>query len=138
MSTIYNGESSGFDMLVDGYIDYAKEVISGRSFPDLRDGLKPIGRRILYAIKNYTKNDTSFNKCATLVGKVMDIHPHGDASIYGSLAAMTDVNGSLNVPLLEGNGIFGRVYSTDKPAAMRYPKARLSKNADDFFRDMEA
>ncbi len=134
---LYNGDSDGFKMLVDGYIDYAEEIIARRSFPDLRDGLKPIGRRILYQIKTTIKKD-GFSKCGTLVGRVMEIHPHGDASIYGAMANMTDINGSLNVPLLEGNGDFGRVYSNGGPAAMRYTKAKLNSNAEDFFRDMEA
>lgn len=134
---LYNGESEGFEMLVDGYIDYAKEVISHRSFPDLRDGQKPVGRRVLYMVRKTAKGG-GFYKCGTLVGRVMELHPHGDASIYGTMAAMTDGNGSLNVPLLEGNGMFGKVFSSDKPAAMRYTKAKLSANADDFFRDMEA
>lgn len=134
---LYNGSSEGFEMLSDGYIDYAKEVIAKRSIPDLRDGLKPVGRRILYAIKTTIKGD-NLSKCATLVGRVMELHPHGDSSVYGALCGMTDINGSLNVPLFIGQGEFGRVFSQDTPAAMRYTKAKLSPDAGDYFRDMEA
>lgn len=134
---LYNGSSDGFEMLSDGYIDYAKEVIAKRSIPDLRDGLKPVGRRILYSIKTTIKGD-GLSKCGTLVGRVMELHPHGDSSVYGALCGMTDINGSLNVPLFIGQGEFGRVYSQDTPAAMRYTKAKLSPDAADYFRDMEA
>lgn len=128
---LYSGSSEGFEVLTDGYIDYAKEVIAHRSFPDLRDGLKPVGRRILYACHGIKAKGHS--KCGTLVGRVMELHPHGDSSIYGALCAMTDINGSLNVPLFEGNGEFGRVHSSDTPAAMRYTKAKLNENAEEFF-----
>ena len=134
---LYNGSSEGFEMLSDGYIDYAKEVIAKRSIPDLRDGLKPVGRRILYSIRTTVKGD-NLSKCGTLVGRVMELHPHGDSSVYGALCGMTDINGSLNVPLFIGQGEFGRVYSQDTPAAMRYTKAKLSPDANDYFRDMEA
>ena len=134
----YNGSSEGFGNLADGYIDYAKEVIAKRSIPDLRDGLKPVGRRILYAIKTTIKDGNSLSKCGTLVGRAMELHPHGDSSVYGALCGMTDINGSLNVPLFIGQGEFGRVYSQDVPAAMRYTKAKLSPDADDYFRDLDA
>lgn len=134
---LYNGSSEGFSFLADGYIDYAQEVIARRSIPDLRDGLKPVGRRILYAIKTSIKTE-GLSKCGTLVGRVMELHPHGDSSIYGALCNMTDINGSLNVPLFDGQGEFGRVFSSDVPAAMRYTKAKLNRNADDYFRDMAA
>ena len=75
---LYNGNSEGFESLTDGYVDYAKEIIAKRSIPDLRDGLKPVNRRILYAIKKNIKND-GFSKSVTLVGEVVKIHPHGDA-----------------------------------------------------------
>ena len=134
---LYNGNSEGFESLTDGYVDYAKEIIAKRSIPDLRDGLKPVNRRILYAIKKNIKND-GFSKSVTLVGEVVKIHPHGDASVYGTLCSMTDSNGSLNVPFFATNGNFGRVYSSDTPSASRYTKAMLNKNADDMFYDMEA
>lgn len=134
---LYNGNSDGFSFLADGYIDYAKEVIAHRSIPDLRDGLKPVGRRILYSIKTTVKKD-GFIKSATLVGRAMELHPHGDSSIYGALCNMTDINGSMNVPLFAGQGEFGRVFSSDTPAAMRYTMAKLNDNADDYFRDMGA
>ena len=80
---LYNGTSEGFSFLADGYIDYAHEVIARRSLPDLRDGLKPVGRRILYAIKTSVKKD-GLSKCGTLVGRAMELHPHGDSSLYGA------------------------------------------------------
>lgn len=134
---LYNGTSEGFSFLADGYIDYAHEVIARRSLPDLRDGLKPVGRRILYAIKTSVKKE-GLSKCGTLVGRAMELHPHGDSSIYGALCNMTDINGSMNVPLFTGQGEFGRVFSSDTPAAMRYTMAKLNDNADDYFRDMGA
>lgn len=137
-STLYNGSSEGFDELSQGYIDYAKEVISGRSVPDIRDGLKPVGRRIVYACSTIKGVYDSLYKCGTLVGKVMEYHPHGDSSIYGALCNMTDSNGGMNVPLFVGQGDLGSVHSTDKPAAMRYTKAHLSDIAKDYMRDMDA
>jgi DNA gyrase subunit A len=134
---LYNGDSAGVEMLTDGYIDYSFEVIARRAFPDLRDGLKPVGRRILYAIKTKVKGE-GLSKCGTLVGRVMELHPHGDSSVYGALCTMTDINGTYNIPMFNGQGEFGRVYSKDKPAAMRYTKAKLSKYADDFFTDSVA
>lgn len=134
---LYNGTSDGFSFLTDGYIDYAHEVIARRSLPDLRDGLKPVGRRILYAIKTSVKKD-GLSKCGTLVGRAMELHPHGDSSIYGALCNMTNINGSMNVPLFTGQGEFGRVFSSDSPAAMRYTMAKLNDNAEDYFRDMSA
>lgn len=137
-NTLYNGSSEGFSELSDGYIDYAKEIIARRSLPDVRDGLKPVGRRTVYACSSQKGIFDSLTKCGTLVGKVMEIHPHGDSSIYSALCNMTDSNGSMNVPLFRGQGEFGSVFSTDKPAAMRYTKAQLNVIAKDYMRDMDA
>ena len=137
-STLYNGSSDGFGELCEGYVDYAKEIISDRSFPDIRDGLKPVGRRIVYSCSNIKGIFDSLYKCGTLVGRIMEIHPHGDSSVYSALCNMTDNNGSMNVPLLSGQGNLGRVHSTDSPAAMRYTKAKLNSVAQDYLRDMEA
>lgn len=137
-NTLYNGSSEGFDELCEGYVDYAKEVISSRSFPDIRDGLKPVGRRILYSCSNIKGIFDSLYKNGTLVGRIMEIHPHGDGAIYSALCNMTTNNGGMNVPLLEGQGNLGRVHSTDSPAAMRYTKAKLNDIAKDYLRDMEA
>lgn len=137
-NTLYNGSSEGFSELSDGYVDYAKEIIARRSLPDIRDGLKPVGRRIVYACSSQKGIFNSLTKCGTLVGRVMEIHPHGDSSIYSALCNMTDSNGSMNVPLFRGQGEFGSVFSTDSPAAMRYTKASLNDIAKDYMRDMEA
>lgn len=137
-NTLYNGSSEGFTELSDGYIAYAKEVIARRSVSDIRDGLKPVGRRIIYACSSQKGIYDSFTKCGTLVGKVMEIHPHGDSSIYQALCNMADSNKGMNVPIFIGQGDLGSVYSTDKPAAMRYTKAHLSEIAKDYMRDMEA
>lgn len=133
---VYTGNSEGFGSLTEGYIDYSKELIVNRSFPEVRDGLKPVGRRILYATNNLKRE--GLIKSGTLVGRIMEIHPHGDSSIYEAMMNMTDRNGSYNVPYFVGQGGCGRVVSSAPPAAMRYTKARLNDNALDFFRDMEA
>lgn len=135
MSSLYNGSSKGFGIISDGYCDYGREIIAGRSFPDLRDGFKPVGRRCLYGVSNIKSN--GLIKCGTAVGKIMEIHPHGDSSIYGALVSMTDNNGSYNVPMFKGNGELGHNYSSATPAAMRYTKCMLSVNAEDFLRDMD-
>lgn len=137
-NTLYNGTSAGFTLMCDGYVDYAKEIISRRSVPDLRDGLKPVSRRIMYACSLQKNIYNSLTKSATLVGKVLEFHPHGDSSVYGSLCNMTDTNGSMNVPIFIGQGEFGRVFSSGTPAAMRYTKAKFSGNAEDYLRDMSA
>lgn len=130
---IYNGNSEGFSYLVDGYMDYSKEVIARRAIPDLRDGLKPVQRRILYSAKINDKKQ--FQKCATFVADAMKLHPHGDSSVYGAFALMTDSNGSWNMPVFNGMGNLGKVYSSNPPAAYRYPKAKLHPNADEYFKE---
>ena len=106
-NTLYNGSSEGFKVLCDGYVDYAKEVISRRSVPDLRDGLKPVSRRIIYACSNHKNIYDNLTKCATLVGRVLEYHPHGDSAVYNSFCTMTDSNGSMNVPIFIGQGELG-------------------------------
>ena len=136
MSSIYSGESTGFSELVDGYVDYAEAVITGRAVPDLRDGLKVVNRRILWCME---KNKTGFlQKSATIVGDTFKIHPHGDTAIYDALVLMTDENGSCNVPYVKGMGNFGKVFGADKAAHMRYTKAKLSEYANDVFKDKES
>ena len=130
---IYNGSSEGFDYLIDGYMEYSKEVIGRRAIPDIRDGLKPVQRRILYSAK---KNDKkTYQKCATFVADAMKLHPHGDSSVYGAFVLMTDSNGSWNMPVFDGMGNLGKVYSSNPPAAYRYPKARLHPNAKEYFKE---
>ena len=132
---IYNGNSEGFDYLVDGYMDYSKEVIARRAIPDLRDGLKPVQRRIIYSAKLNDKKQ--FQKCATFVADAMKLHPHGDSSVYSSMCLMVDSNGSFNYPLFEGMGNLGKVYSSNPPAAYRYPKAKLHSNVGEFFKEKD-
>lgn len=133
MSQLYSGTSEGFDTLVDGYIDYAKEVIRGRAIPDIRDGQKPVNRRILYTA--YQNKKGYLRKCASLVGEALALHPHGDSSVYGAMVLMTDENGTNNVPFFKGMGNLGKVYSSKPPAQMRYPKAMLNDNANIFFKE---
>ena len=119
------------------YIEYAMSVIVGRALPDVRDGLKPVHRRILYAM--YEDNltaDKPFKKSATCVGDVLGrYHPHGDASVYDALVRLAQ-DFSMRYPLIEGHGNFGSV-DGDPPAAYRYTEARMAKIAGDMLRDIE-
>ena len=119
------------------YIEYAMSVIKGRALPDVRDGLKPVHRRILYAM--YEDNltaDKPFKKSATCVGDVLGrYHPHGDASVYDALVRLAQ-DFSMRYPLVEGHGNFGSV-DGDPPAAYRYTEARLSKLSSEMLRDIE-
>lgn len=135
MYNVYKGTSDGFQTISDGYIDYAKAIIAARSNPDIRDGLKPVGRRCVYATKGY--KNKGLIKSASLVGDIMKLHPHGDSSIYEALMKMCKQNGSMLLPLFIGNGGVGSITSSDGPAAMRYTKAKYSSIADLYLRDME-
>lgn len=118
------------------FIDYAMSVIADRALPDVRDGLKPVHRRILYAMSllGFTP-DKAYRKCATTVGEVLGkFHPHGDAAVYDSLVRMAQ-DFSLRHMLVDGHGNFGSV-DGDPPAAMRYTEARLSKIAMEMLRDI--
>ena len=119
------------------YIDYAMSVIVGRALPDVRDGLKPVHRRILYAM--YEDNltaDKPFKKSATCVGDVLGrYHPHGDASVYDAMVRMAQ-DFSMRYPLVDGHGNFGSV-DGDPPAAYRYTEARMSKLSNEMLRDIE-
>ena len=126
--------SPGVKYIADGYIDYSREVICGRALADIRDGLKPVNRRILYTLS--TGKSKAMTKCARISGNVLAYHPHGEGSVYEALVLMTDRNGSLAFPTIEGQGSFGGVYKTDKAAAMRYTEARLHSNAEEYFGDM--
>ncbi len=119
------------------YIDYAMSVIVGRALPDVRDGLKPVHRRILYAMyEDGLTRDKPFRKCATAVGTVLGrYHPHGDASVYDALVRLAQ-DFSLRYPLIEGHGNFGSV-DGDPPAAYRYTEARMAKMAEEMLRDIE-
>jgi len=109
------------------YLAYAMSVIVGRALPDVRDGLKPVHRRILYAMyEDGITPDKPFKKSATVVGNVMArYHPHGDAAIYDSLVRLAQ-NFNTRYLLVDGHGNFGSV-DGDPPAAMRYTEARLSR-----------
>lgn len=136
MSDIYRGPSESFAGIVDGYVDYGMNVIASRAIPDLRDGLKPVNRRI---ITSSNENDKGrLQKCVGVVGDALKLHPHGDSSVYGALCLLTDENGSLNVPFFHGMGNLGKAYSTKNPAQMRYPKVQINEAGKDFFYDSEA
>ncbi|MGI6072895.1 MAG: DNA gyrase subunit A [Lachnospiraceae bacterium] len=119
------------------YIDYAMSVIASRALPDVRDGLKPVQRRILFSMKELsTSPDKPHRKCARIVGDTMGkYHPHGDSSIYGALVNMAQ-EWSTRYPLIDGHGNFGSV-DGDKAAAMRYTEARLSKIAMEMLADID-
>ena len=119
------------------YIEYAMSVIVGRALPDVRDGLKPVHRRILYAMyEDGLTSDKAFKKSATCVGDVLGrYHPHGDASVYDALVRLAQ-DFSMRYMLVDGHGNFGSV-DGDPPAAYRYTEARLSKISNEMLRDLE-
>ena len=119
------------------YIEYAMSVIVGRALPDVRDGLKPVHRRILYAMyEDNLTHDKPFKKSATCVGDVLGrYHPHGDQSVYDALVRLAQ-DFSMRYMLVEGHGNFGSV-DGDPPAAYRYTEARLSKISEEMLRDIE-
>ncbi len=125
------------DEMKTSYLDYAMSVIVSRALPDVRDGLKPVHRRILYAaqVGGYHSN-RPFRKSAKIVGDVMgNYHPHGDSAIYDALARMTQ-DWSMRLPLIDGQGNFGSM-DPDPPAAMRYTESRLAKAADMLLADLD-
>jgi DNA gyrase subunit A len=119
------------------YLSYAMSVIVSRALPDVRDGLKPVQRRILYAMQELgLRPGTAHKKCARIVGEVLGkYHPHGDASVYEALVRMAQ-DFSLRYPLVDGQGNFGSV-DDDPPAAMRYTEARLASIADELLTDID-
>lgn len=119
------------------YIEYAMSVIVGRALPDVRDGLKPVHRRILYAMyEDNLTHDKPFRKCATAVGDVLGrYHPHGDESVYDALVRLAQ-DFSMRYPLIDGHGNFGSV-DGDPPAAYRYTEARMARMADEMLRDID-
>jgi DNA gyrase subunit A len=125
------------DEMKRSYMDYAMSVIIGRALPDVRDGLKPAHRRVLYGMKTMgLAAGRGYRKCAKIVGEVMgNFHPHGDASIYDTLVRLAqDFN--MRYPLVDGQGNFGSI-DGDPPAAMRYTEARLQALADDAMADLD-
>ena len=125
------------DEMKRSYMDYAMSVIIGRALPDIRDGLKPAHRRVLYGMKDMGLGSTrGYRKCAKIVGEVMgNYHPHGDASIYDTLVRMAQ-DFSLRYTLVDGQGNFGSV-DGDNAAAMRYTEIRLSKIAHEMLADID-
>ena len=119
------------------YIDYAMSVIVGRALPDVRDGLKPVHRRILYAMyEDGLTSDKPFKKSATCVGDVLGrYHPHGDASVYDAMVRLAQ-DFSMRYMLVDGHGNFGSV-DGDPPAAYRYTEARMSKLCNEMLRDID-
>jgi DNA gyrase subunit A len=125
------------DEMKRSYMDYAMSVIIGRALPDIRDGLKPAHRRVLYGMKTMGLSATrGYRKCAKIVGEVMgNFHPHGDASIYDTLVRLAqDFN--MRSPLVDGQGNFGSI-DGDPPAAMRYTEARLEALGDEMMTDLD-
>jgi len=125
------------DEMKRSYMDYAMSVIIGRALPDIRDGLKPAHRRVLYGMKTMGLSPTrGYRKCAKIVGEVMgNFHPHGDASIYDTLVRLAQ-EFNMRYPLVDGQGNFGSV-DGDPPAAMRYTEARLQSIGDDMMTDLD-
>src|SRR3954464_13857929 len=125
------------DEMRKSYLDYAMSVIIGRALPDVRDGLKPVHRRILYGM--YEQGNTAgkaYKKSARIVGDVMGkYHPHGDMAIYDSIVRMAQ-DFSMRYPLVDGQGNFGSI-DGDNPAAMRYTEVRLAKITNEVLADIE-
>src|SRR5438034_3167281 len=119
-------------------MDYAMSVIVGRALPDVRDGLKPVHRRVLYAMYEAGLQPTrAYRKCARVVGDVMgNYHPHGDQAIYDTLVRLAQ-DFAMRYPLVDGQGNFGSI-DDDPPAAMRYTEARLARLATEMLRDIDA
>ncbi|MCI0511939.1 DNA gyrase subunit A [candidate division KSB1 bacterium] len=121
----------------DSYIDYSMSVIVGRALPDVRDGLKPVHRRILFGMRELgLRSNAAYKKSARIVGEVLGkYHPHGDLAVYDAMVRMVQ-DFSLRYPLVNGQGNFGSV-DGDAPAAMRYTEARLTSIAEEILRDIE-
>ncbi|ETA50428.2 DNA gyrase subunit A [Rhodobacteraceae bacterium PD-2] len=125
------------DEMKSSYLDYAMSVIVSRAIPDLRDGLKPVHRRILYTLwENGQTRSKPYRKCATAVGDVMGrYHPHGDSAVYDALVRMAQ-DFSMSLPLIDGQGNFGSM-DGDPPAAYRYTESRLQKVAESLLEDID-
>ena len=125
------------DEIKDSYLNYAMSVIVSRALPDIRDGLKPVHRRILYAMNEMgLRSDRSFKKCGRIVGDVLGkFHPHGDQSIYDALVRLAQ-HFSMRYPVVRGQGNFGSV-DGDPPAAMRYTEAKMERIAEEMLRDIK-
>src|SRR5690348_5016797 len=119
------------------YLDYSMSVIIGRALPDVRDGFKPVHRRILYSMHEMgLQHNKKYTKCAKVVGQAMGVyHPHGDSAIYDTMVRMAQPF-SLRYPIIDGQGNFGSV-DGDPPAAMRYTECRMTKIAGEMLNDIE-
>ena len=141
MSEVYENQKivpvDLYQEMKSSYIDYAMSVIVGRALPDVRDGLKPVHRRILYAMyEDGLTSDKPYRKSATTVGNVLGrYHPHGDASVYDAMVRMAQ-SFSLRYPLIDGHGNFGSV-DGDPAAAYRYTEARMAKVANYMLSDIK-
>jgi DNA gyrase subunit A len=126
------------DQMRSAYLDYAMSVIVARALPDARDGLKPVHRRILYAMHDMgIRSNTPYRKSARIVGEVLGkYHPHGDAAVYETMARLAQ-DFSMRYPLVDGQGNFGSI-DGDAPAAMRYTEARLGRLAEELLADIDA
>jgi DNA gyrase subunit A len=125
------------DEMKTAYIDYSMSVIVSRALPDVRDGLKPVHRRVLYGMKDLgVYSNKPYKKSARIVGEVLGkYHPHGDSSVYDTMVRMAQ-SWSLRYTLVDGQGNFGSV-DGDSPAAMRYTEARLKKIAEEMLDDLD-
>ncbi len=125
------------DQMRGAYLDYAMSVIIGRALPDVRDGLKPVHRRILHAMNERAwRSDRPYVKSAKIVGEVIgNFHPHGDTAVYDTMVRMTQ-DFSLRIPIIDGQGNFGSI-DGDPPAAYRYTEARLNKVAEELLKDID-
>ena len=125
------------DEMKSAYIDYSMSVIVSRALPDVRDGLKPVHRRVLYGMHELgIRSNTAYKKSARIVGEVLGkYHPHGDSSVYDTMVRMAQT-WSLRYLLVDGQGNFGSI-DGDSPAAMRYTEARMRKMSEDLLSDIE-
>ena len=125
------------DEMRESYLSYAMSVIASRALPDVRDGLKPVQRRILYAMRDMGMEPTKqHRKCAGVIGEVLkSYHPHGDSSVYDAMVRMAQ-DFTLRYPLIDGHGNFGSI-DPDSPAAYRYTEARLARPAMDVLADID-
>ena len=125
------------DSIKASYLDYSMSVIIGRALPDARDGLKPVHRRILYAMHDLNMTSrTPYKKSARIVGDVIGkYHPHGDNSVYDALVRMAQ-DFAMRVPLVDGQGNFGSV-DGDNAAAMRYTESRMTRLSEDVLKDLD-
>ncbi|HPW86033.1 MAG TPA: DNA gyrase subunit A, partial [Chitinophagales bacterium] len=125
------------DEMKSAYIDYSMSVIVSRALPDVRDGLKPVHRRVLFGMNELgMTSNKPYKKSARIVGEVLGkYHPHGDSSVYDTMVRMAQ-EWSLRYPMIDGQGNFGSI-DGDAPAAMRYTEARMEKIAEDMLEDLD-